>query len=138
MIIGQPIISSDLCVYTIIANADRIDFNYHQFNIGPQCTTVSWNYDGAQCSPVKFNLQGFYKQDVISYSYPTLTPRISVNSTTPVFKLPKGLLDGHTEDNRLYFRVHGVDASDRMCDASFSRDLYDIAPSDENGKFFLE
>ena len=82
---------------------------------------------------MKFNLQGFYKLDVISYSYDT--PRISINSTTPVFKLPKGLLEGHTDNNRLYFRVQAVDASNMMCDASFSSDLYDFSPPNENGRF---
>ena len=81
---------------------------------------------------MKFNLQGFYKQDIISNSHPT--PRISVNATNSVFKLPNGLLEGHTENNTLYFRVHGVDASDRMCDASFSRDLYDLSPPNENSR----
>ena len=85
---------------------------------------------------MKFNLQGFYRQDIISNSHPT--PQISVNSTTPVFKLPKGLLEGHTDDNRLYFRVHGVDASDTKCSTSSSRDLYDFSPPDENGKLFLK
>ena len=121
-----------LCMHIDKATADRIDFNYHQLDVGPRCTTVSWNYIRSECSPVKFNLQGFFEQDVRSHSYNT--PRISVNSTSPdpVFKLPNVLLEGHNmDDNTLYFRVRGVDASDIICEAY--TELYNFSPPDENG-----
>lgn len=108
------------------SQCDSLVFNYHLFDIGPQCTTVVWNYIGSSCSPAKFNLQGFYFNEVTSNSLHSA--RVSLNSSLAQFTFPTDLLRG----NPLYLRVRGINSANSVCDASLDK-FYNFPSLHENG-----
>lgn len=105
-----------------LIKCDRFNFNYHSFDPGLECTTVSWVYVGQTCTPVRFTLQAFELEAVTSRQLSA--PRVALDSTSPTFSFPTNTFTATEEV--LYVRVLGVNAGGAICNLSLY-EFYDFA-----------
>ena len=99
------------------------EFNYHQLEVGPACTTLGWTYD-QDCVPVTSTMQGFLPQDITSHQLSS--PQVSLYSASSTFALGSG-------NGGLYFRTFGRDRNGRTCTASPMTQFYNCSLLLENG-----
>ena len=91
---------------------DKIEMNYHSFDVGFQCTSFSWQYFGQDCRPATFSIQAFSPNDLTPMRQGVI-PRLSINSSSAAaIKLPTSII----KNEFLYFTVHGVSSEGRICD----------------------
>ena len=94
-----------------LCKCDRLDFDYHSFDPGQDCTTISWRYVGQTCTPVTYTLQAFELRALTSRQY--TSPRLSLDSSSPVFSFPTDAFRDRDED--LHFTVKAVNAGGAIC-----------------------
>ena len=90
---------------------DRLDFDYHSFDPGQNCTTISWSYAERTCTPVTYTLQAFELGALTSRQY--TSPTLSLDSCTPEFSFPTDAFRDRDQD--LHFTVKAVNAGGAIC-----------------------
>lgn len=112
-----------------LCKCDRLVFNYHSFDPGQECTTVSWVYVGQTCTPVRFTLQAFELEAVTSRQLSA--PRVALDSSSTTFSF---LNDAFTTTQEvLYFRVLGLNAEGAICNPDFLYEFYNFTVLIRNG-----
>ena len=101
-----------------------MEINYHTFDIGLQCASISWQYFGQACRPATYTLQAFSPSDLSSAT----SPRLILNSTSAAFKFPTSVL----RSEQLYFKAFGVTSEGRICDPK-PRDFHNFAMLAQGG-----
>lgn len=97
-----------------------MEFNYHIFEVGPQCVQFGWDYFSQMCTPVMFTLQAFDLNDVMSFHLDT--PKIYLNSSSTTFNFPTHIFT----DEALFFRIFGNDEEGNVCSPSSMTKFYQL------------
>ena len=92
------------------ANANRLELNYQQLEIGPVNTTIGWIY---YCDTERFfKLQGFTESDVISGHF--TAPEINYITTSDSITISSSDLTSSTGEI-IYFRIAVTDVNNTVC-----------------------
>lgn len=112
-----------------LCKCDRLDFNYHNFEPGQDCTIVSWMYVGQMCSPISFTMQAFRLGAVTSRQLSS--PRLALDSASTTFSFPTNELT--TADEVIYFRVLAMNAEGAICNPNGLYEFYNFTVLIPNG-----
>ena len=100
------------------ANANRLELNYQQLEIGPVNTTVGWIYSLPNCDTERFfKLQGFTESDVISGHF--TAPEINYTTTSDCINISSSDLTSSTGEI-IYFRIVATDINNTVCSSQES------------------
>lgn len=106
---------------------DMLNFNYHSFETGQDCTTINWIHVGRTCTPVFFSLQAFKLEAVTSRHLTSPHPHeylnfTSLNSSSKSFSFPIEAFA--VTDEELYFRVVALNAEAAVCNPNGLHQFY--------------
>lgn len=89
----------------------RLSLNYHLLEIGLNCFRLTWNYEGQNCQPSIFTLQGFELAQIIDSNGTNHSTIISSSSTGSFSLITSQIL----RLNATFFKVSASDRTGTVC-----------------------